>query len=199
LCAGCSFQGLIEKLRADRVLIFTIGQGSRRVVDLVAALRTREVRYLCDVRSVPMSKHAPEFCGVELSAALSLEGVTYIGLGGPLGGRPQDRGAYNDDGYVNYDKLIVLPAFQAGIDRLVKGAAGGHRIAVFCSEGQPERCHRSKAIGRALCDRGVDVLHIDAEDCDITQDAVMQRFGSLQLSLLGEAEDPSVISRGRYL
>jgi uncharacterized protein (DUF488 family) len=177
--------------------IYTIGQGSRSVGDLLTELQSRGVRFLCDVRSVPISKHAPDFCAFELRGHLARAGITYVPMGDSLGGRPSDRSVYTADGYVDYDRLIQTESFRAGLDRLIRGATAGHKMAVFCSEGEPERCHRSKAIGRALDEMGSAVIHIDAHGLDISQGCVLTRIAP-QVPLLIDMPDPRKFSRGRY-
>ena len=108
-----------------------------------------------------------------------------------------DRSVYTAEGYVDYDKLVSADFFKAGIERLVRGASDGHRMAVFCSEGEPERCHRSKAIGRALDEIGSAVLHVDSNGFDISQERVLARIAP-QIPLLSDIPDPRKLSRGRY-
>ena len=35
-----------------------------------------------------------------------------------------------------------------------------HRVALMCSEGNPEDCHRLSTLSPDLADRGLEVLHI---------------------------------------
>lgn len=182
----------------DSTAIYTIGQGGRNVAVLAHELKRRNIGYLCDVRSVPISNHAPEFCRDELRHLLNGQGVTYVWMGETLGGRPADRSLYTSEGYVDYTMLIDSPAFQSGLDRLQKGMESGHRLAIFCSEGEPERCHRSKAVGAALERRGVRVTHIDPSGDAVPQSAVMARLAS-QMPLFEGAPNPATISRGRYI
>jgi uncharacterized protein (DUF488 family) len=155
------------------------------------------IEFLCDVRSVPISNHAPEFCGTELQQVLASHGITYVPMGDMLGGRPKDPTVYTD-GYVDYDKLVERDSFRSGIARVVKGAAQKRTLAIFCSEGEPERCHRAKAVGVALQLCGVEVRHIDANGAVVSQDDVLARIAP-QLPLLEGMPDPRKVSRGRYL
>lgn len=143
-----------------------------------------------------MSKHAPEYCKVELSSALAHHGIRYLPFGHSLGGRPDNSSVYRD-GYVDYDLLLASPNFVNGIKRIVRGAHAGHVLAIFCSEGSPERCHRSKAVGRALVEHGVRVLHVDTDDKELEQEEVLHRLIP-PLTLLNFAVDPRVTSRRRY-
>lgn len=192
-----AFRGLLAVYDVvTRPAIYTIGQGKRQIDDLVAALRVRDIGFLCDVRSVPISNHAPPFCRDELRGVLAQHGITYVPLGEALGGRPSEPSLYRD-GFVDYDRLMAWPSFQDGIDRVVRGALGGHVLAIFCSEGSPEKCHRSKAVGRSLETRGVRVVHIDSDDRDVEQDVVLARL-AMQPPLLNDGFDPRFVSRRRY-
>jgi uncharacterized protein (DUF488 family) len=144
-----------------------------------------------------MSQHAPDFCKDTLRDMLAQHGLTYAYLGDVLGGRPSDSGFYRDDGLLDYTRLMSSELFQRGIDRVVNGAQSGHVLAIFCSEGKPERCHRSKAVGRALSERGIRVLHVDHNGAVVEQQDVLARLAP-PLSLLDHDLDPSLVSRRRY-
>ena len=45
----------------DTIPIYTIGYGSRSIVELIEVLQQHQVAYLIDVRSVPYSRYKPEF------------------------------------------------------------------------------------------------------------------------------------------
>lgn len=157
-------------------LVYTIGQGSRTVSELIEALQSRTIKYLCDVRSSPISNHAPDFCRDEFRARLSKDGLVYAAFGNSLGGRPSDPDCYDQRGRVDYRRLILSDGFKEGIERLVSGSSSGYRLAIFCSEGRPEQCHRSKAVGVALQDVGLRVIHIDADGTEVDQDSVIARL-----------------------
>ena len=62
-----------------------------------------------------------------------------------------------------YDRVKEKTLFKEGIARLRRVRAGAH-VAIMCSEGKPELCHRSVLIGAALTELGVPVVHIDEND-----------------------------------
>lgn len=177
-------------------VVHTIGQGSRDVEMLVAALHRRAITFLCDVRSVPISNHTPEYCRDEFRETLRQYGITYVAMGDSLGGRPKDRNLYRN-GFVDYQQLMGAPHFVAGIQRIVDGAAKGHRLAIFCAEGAPERCHRSKAVGHALERRGIRVVHIEVDDREADQETVIARLLPAP-SLIAFGPDPHLTSRRQY-
>ena len=106
-------------------------------------------------------------------------GIDYVFLGGELGGRPADRSCYDEDGRVSYPRLAETDLFDDGIGRVVR-AADERRVAVMCSEKDPQDCHRALLIARALGERGVAVEHILAdggvEKHEETLDRLLDRF-----------------------
>jgi uncharacterized protein (DUF488 family) len=175
--------------------IYTIGYGARDMTAFLDALHAHGIQYLVDVRSAPYSRFKPEFSKEALAARLREAGIRYIYMGDALGGQPKDAGCYGPDGKVLYDAVKALPAFGAGLDRLAKAHREGLRVAVMCSEGKPEACHRSKLIGVALAEKGVPVLHIDEEGALRTQTEILSDLTGGQPSLFG---DPEFTSRKRY-
>jgi uncharacterized protein (DUF488 family) len=174
--------------------IYTIGYGARDLVEFLDVLKAHDIAYLLDVRSTPYSRFKPEFSKDALGQALKEAGIHYVYLGRQLGGQPEDPSSYVD-GKVDYAAVRQLPAFQEGIDRLERAYRQGRRVALMCSEGKPELCHRSKLIGPSLTDRDIPVLHIDENGHLLTQDEVIDKLTGGQLNLFGE---PDFTSRKRY-
>jgi uncharacterized protein (DUF488 family) len=179
---------------AEALSVFTIGYGSRSVDDLVAILQAQRIEYLVDVRTSPFSKFKPEFNQELLRHQVERQGIQYLFLGDTLGGQPKDP-ACHTDGKVDYDKVRAQPFFQAGIERLKQAYAQRLRLALMCSEGRPEQCHRSKLIGETLTAAGIPVGHLDEDGQVLTQQQVIDRLTQGQLDLFGP---PSFTSRKRY-
>jgi uncharacterized protein (DUF488 family) len=89
----------------------------------------------------------------------------------------------------------VQPFFHAGLERVKQAFQQRRRIALMCSEGRPEECHRSKLIGEALTDAGLPVRHIDEDGTLVSQREVIDRLTKGQMDLFGA---PSFTSRKRY-
>jgi uncharacterized protein (DUF488 family) len=98
---------------------------------------------------------------------------------------------------VDYGKVAQQTFYQEGIERLRKASQLGQRVALMCSEGKPENCHRSRLIGRTLTLEGLEVLHIDEKGEMITQKQVLLRLNDGQLSLFGD-DFFTYTSRKRY-
>jgi uncharacterized protein (DUF488 family) len=142
--------------------VWTIGHSNHSLATFVDLLRTHDIEFVVDVRSYPYSRYAPHFSLPQLEAALRAEGVGYLFLGQELGGRPSVDEHYDDDGHALYEPMSREPGFAAGIERVLSGARR-YCIALVCSEGDPEECHRRLLVGRVLADRGVELRHILAD------------------------------------
>ena len=144
------------------LVVATIGHSNRSLEDFIALLREHRIDEVVDVRTVPKSRHNPQFGGEALAASLHAEGLGYrymAGLGG-LRHSPKDsinRGWRNSSfrGYADY---MQSEEFAQNIDVLMD-VARAQRVTVMCAEAVPWRCHRS-LIGDALLVRGVAVEDI---------------------------------------
>jgi uncharacterized protein (DUF488 family) len=140
--------------------LYSIGHSNKTLEKLVQELRQYGIQYLIDVRSTPYSKFHPQFNREQLKAAINETGdITYGYMGDVIGGLPQNSFCYTD-GKVDYGKIRQMPFFIEGIDRLVNANEQGFNTCVMCSEGDPKMCHRSKLIGEALRERGINLQHI---------------------------------------
>ena len=142
--------------------IFTIGHSNHSLEDFLALLSRHRVTAVADVRSAPWSRFNSHFNRNALSAALKVQGIRYVYLGRELGGRPDDPALYDDGGHVRYERVARTRDFQAGVARVVRGAAN-HRIALMCAEKEPLHCHRTHLVARALHAEGVEVAHVLAD------------------------------------
>jgi uncharacterized protein (DUF488 family) len=138
--------------------IFTIGHSRHTAEHFLALLRTHAIEQLVDVRSQPHSKWAPHFDKAELARLLG-EQVAYVFLGRQLGGRPDDRTFYRQDGTVDYDRRALAPDFAEGIANLV-AIARCRQTVILCAEEDPSRCHRRLLIAPVLARSGAAVVHV---------------------------------------
>lgn len=142
--------------------ILTIGHSTRPVGELLSLLQENCVRRVIDVRSVPRSRHNPQFNRDSFQETLAQEDIRYThmpGLGGlrhPRADSP-NRGWHNDSfrGFADY---MQTAEFAENIEKLME-LARREQVALMCAETVPWRCHRS-LIADALLVRGVRVLHI---------------------------------------
>ena len=139
--------------------IWTIGHSRHEIQQFIEILKKHEISALVDVRTYRSSKMAPQFNEQTLKSSLSAQGISYLEMGNELGGRPSEDNMYDSDGRVFYHKLAESNFFKSGIQRLLNGIAE-YRIAIMCSEGKPDGCHRHLLIGRVLTDLNVHVENI---------------------------------------
>lgn len=140
-------------------VIFTIGHSRHAAEHFLALLREHEIEQLVDVRSQPHSKWAPHFDKGALARHLGDHRVEYVFLGRQLGGRPDSREFYRQDGTVDYVRRALAPDFVEGISCLV--ALGQcRRTAILCAEEDPTCCHRRLLVAPALARSGAAVVHV---------------------------------------
>lgn len=180
----------------SQVPIYTIGYGARDIGEFIAALKENDIHYLVDVRSRPYSRFKPDFSKDALSAHLENAAIRYVFMGDSLGGQPQDESCYVD-GKVDYELVATSPFYHKGIERLQDAYRQQLPIAIMCSEGKPEQCHRSKLIANTLEERNISVMHIDENNQLISQHDVRLRYSKGQPSLFGD-DFQQLTSRKRY-
>ncbi len=175
----------MEKLQ-DPIPIYTIGYGSRSIDQFIEVLQEYNIAYLIDVRSTPYSRYKPDFSKEALAAELQRHRIRYVFMGDTLGGHPDDEACYDAEGQVDYEKVKDTKIYQNGIARLQTAFAQQQCVAIMCSEGKPEQCHRSKLIGASLNAEAISVIHIDESNEQQTQDNVIERLTKGQMLLFGE-------------
>lgn len=171
---------------ADSGSVCTIGYGNRTFEEMVNLLHSHEVGHVFDVRSMPYSRFNPDFRKASLERLFPEAGLRYTFMGAFLGGRPDDADCYCN-GKVSYGILAERPEYLLGLERVTAAAERGSRIALLCSELRPERCHRSKLIGKELNKRGVAVSHVDEGGRMLTHAQVMARITRGQTDLFDAA------------
>lgn len=179
----------------ETVSIYTIGYGSRSIDEFIEALQEHAIAYLIDVRSAPYSRYKPEFSREPLEAELQRHGIRYVFMGDTLGGHPDDETCYDVNGKVDYEKVKETELYQSGIQRLQAASAQKQCVALMCSEGKPENCHRSKLIGETLERRNIQITHIDENNELQSQMHIIDRLTGGQMPLFGE---DAFQSRKRY-
>jgi len=142
--------------------IYTIGHSTRSIDEFVTLLRTFGIRLLADIRTVPRSRHNPQFGRERLPGELADAGVRYVhlpALGGLRHSPASDLNAgWRNTSFRSYADYMQTDDFAAGVDELLAIAAETC-TAIMCAEAVPWRCHRS-LVGDALLVRGVEVRDI---------------------------------------
>jgi uncharacterized protein (DUF488 family) len=163
--------------------LFSIGHSNHSIEKFLQLLKLHDIEALVDVRSVPYSRFSPQFSINALRRSVSEAGYEYVFLGKELGGRPEGREFYDEEGHVRYGRRAEAKEFLVGIDRLA-AEARGRRVAMMCSEENPETCHRRLLVARSLEPRGIVVDHIRG-DGRLQQEAELAPMGRRQGGLFG--------------
>lgn len=178
-------------------MIYSIGHGTKKIEAFLNELSSFKISYLVDVRTSPYSKYNPQFNREMLKNDLENAGITYVYLGGNLGGLPSDRSCYVD-GKVDYDLIKEKDFFKEGLKRLIIANEKNLNVAIMCSESKPEECHRSKLIGQELLKQNISLFHIISPEKTKEQTTVMNELtkGKGVLDLFGN--ETSFTSRKKY-
>jgi len=146
----------------DKRIIYTIGHSDHTAKEFLEILRAFGIKKLIDVRTIPRSRHNPQFNQARLKAYLTKAGITYLhikDLGGLRHASKDSRNtAWTNLSFRGYADYMQTEEFQAGLAKLLKSTPK-KATAIMCAEAVPWRCHRS-LIGDALLVRGVAVQDI---------------------------------------
>jgi uncharacterized protein (DUF488 family) len=142
--------------------VFTVGHSNRSWPEFLKLLRAHGIQRVIDVRSIPGSRHNPQFNRDILAAKLRAARIAYVHLS-KLGGRRRASADSPNMGWRNtsfrgYADYMQTEEFQAGLDRAMRLAAKKKSV-LMCAEAVPWRCHRS-LIADALLVRRIHVADI---------------------------------------
>jgi uncharacterized protein (DUF488 family) len=145
--------------------IFTIGHSNRTLEYFFDLLQAYEIETVLDVRTIPRSRHNPQFNQNELQHELKKQKIGYIHLE-KLGGLRHPKKNSLNTGWINssfrgFADYMQTPDFNEGLKELVE-IAKNTRCALMCAEAVPWRCHRS-LIADALTLKKWQVFHIQSK------------------------------------
>jgi uncharacterized protein (DUF488 family) len=143
--------------------IYTIGHSTRTFDELVEALRSFGIRTLVDIRTVPRSRHVPQFNAESLRRTLPNRRLRYRhmkALGGLRKARAESPNtAWRNASFRGFADYMETPEFAEALDALRALAGEVGPVAIMCAEAVPWRCHRS-LIADALIGHGDEVVDI---------------------------------------
>jgi len=147
------------------VTVFTIGHSTHPIDEFLAILKAHKIEQVVDVRTIPKSRHNPQFTREALERSLPRHQIAYQHMPG-LGGLRHPRKDSINLGWKNasfrgYADYMQTPEFQENLKRLIE-LGKPRRTAIMCAEAVPWRCHRS-LIGDALLARRIKVEDIFSE------------------------------------
>lgn len=134
---------------SNEITIYTIGHGRHPFEYFLGLLKKYDIRFVCDVRSIPRSRW-PQYNGGVLFELLLENGIGYEHI-------PEAGG-----------KIVVeTKDLTRGIDRIIEISADV-RTAMMCSESQPltahkvprAHCHRVGLLAPRMKAKGARIIHI---------------------------------------
>lgn len=137
-------------------IVLTIGHSTRSLDEFIRLLQAHGVSCVVDVRTVPRSRHNPQFNKASLPRALEKAGVSYVHLRGLGGLRHAKRDSLNlgwrNASFRGFADYMQTPAFEESLRELIQ-LATEERVALMCAEAVPWRCHRSLIADALLVSR----------------------------------------------
>jgi uncharacterized protein (DUF488 family) len=145
-------------------IIYTIGHSTRTLDEFVEILQAHAIALLVDIRTIPRSRHNPQFNGDNLKRVLPRKGIAYLHFPDLGGLRKAQKNSVNagwrNASFRGFADYMQTRAFVSALRRLMQ-LGKSRRLALMCAEGNPFRCHRS-LVADALTVRKVHVLHISS-------------------------------------
>jgi uncharacterized protein (DUF488 family) len=150
--------------------LLTVGHSNRPLPEFLKLLEVHKVGLLVDVRTIPRSRHNPQFNRETLAEALAARAIAYEHMPG-LGGLRHPRKdsvntAWRNDSFRGYADYMQTEECARHLETLCDLEAnwqarteGKLAVAIMCAEAVPWRCHRS-LIADSLLARGMPVAHI---------------------------------------
>lgn len=145
-----------------KLCVFTIGHSTRSIEEFLEILKHYNINELIDIRTIPKSRHNPQFNGPELAHTLRNHHIGYRHekkLGGLRHAHKDSINmAWENASFRGFADYMQSEDFKDGIQELIE-IAHHKTVAIMCAEALPWRCHRS-LIGDALLVRGIEVEDI---------------------------------------
>ena len=142
---------------------YTMGFSNRTWEQTVEILDAFTIQRLVDIRTLPGSKHTPQFNLEHLKEALPPLGIEYVhvkslgGLRKPLKDSSVNA-AWQNASFRGYADYMQTPEFEASLANLIQMIK--EKVTVYCcTEAVFWRCHR-ELVSDALLARGFRIGHI---------------------------------------
>lgn len=179
-----------------KIEIYTLGHSNYPFDKFIEILKKYNINCVVDIRAIPYSKYNTQYNKEFFQSNLKKLGYTYIYMADEFGAKRKTRISYNDEGYADFDKVILEDDFKRGIERIKMGCSKNYKIVILGAMQEPIRCPRAILLGKELIKEGFDVKHIMHEGNLKTQEELEEQLlekyfeGRNQLtmdSLLGNA------------
>ncbi|MFZ0039556.1 MAG: DUF488 domain-containing protein [Candidatus Acidiferrales bacterium] len=143
-------------------VVLTIGHSNHPLDEFLELLDAHGVECVVDVRTIPRSRHNPQFNSDAIEDSLRKAGIGYVHrkqLGGLRhAAKDSINMGWRNASFRGFADYMQTPEFAAAVTELIEFTRT-KRCAIMCAEAVPWRCHRS-LISDALAVREIAVEHI---------------------------------------
>jgi uncharacterized protein (DUF488 family) len=120
--------------------IFTIGHSTLQIDQFIKTLQAYQIELLVDVRTIPKSRHNPQFNQNELKIELEQHAIDYLHLE-ELGGlrhttKASTNTAWKNSSFRGFADYMQTKEFETGIEQLIQ-MAGEKQVVIMCAEAVP--------------------------------------------------------------
>jgi uncharacterized protein (DUF488 family) len=153
---------MTRRISKAPAVVWTVGHSTHSLGNFRQLLQSRGIEKVIDIRTIPRSRHNPQFNQETLPGDLTAFGIGYVHMPG-LGGLRHSRKDSVNTGWRNssfrgFADYMQTEDFEKNIEILLRQVKK-ERVVLMCAEALPWRCHRS-LIADALVVRGISVEHI---------------------------------------
>ena len=144
--------------------VFVAGHSTCRMESFIELLQTHSVNLLVDIRTIPRSRHNPQFNKDSLKNVLNENKIRFLHMKGLGGLRHTTKDSANlgglDASFRGFADYMQTEEFESSLEELID-LGRKYTVAIMCVEGNPFRCHRS-LVADALLVRHIKALHISS-------------------------------------
>jgi len=142
--------------------VYTIGHSTKTIGRFVSILKIYGIKEVVDIRTIPRSRHNPQFNKDTLPGSLEKSDIKYVHMTG-LGGLRHAlfdsvNKAWKNASFRGYADYMQTYEFELALEKLIR-LSSRRKVVLMCAESVPWRCHRS-LIADALLIRGVQITDI---------------------------------------
>lgn len=143
-------------------ILLTVGHSDHSLEDFIELMKAYNIEEVVDIRTIPRSRHNPQFNFETLPKRLRARGIGYKHMKG-LGGlrhalKDSINMAWENASFRGFADYMQTEGFKENLEKLIE-VIGKKRTAIMCAEVLPWRCHRS-LVADALAARKIKVAHI---------------------------------------
>lgn len=149
-----------------RPRVLTVGHSTHSIDEFIALLQDAQVARIIDVRTLPGSRHNPQFNEENLAPSLTGAGIAYQrekrlgGLRKASHSVDTDVNSFwNNNSFHRYADYALSETFAEGLNALIELTSTKELPAIMCSEAVWWRCHR-RIIADHLLAHGLAVSHL---------------------------------------